>query len=332
MLNAPEGAVQPAHIHKGTCTNLDPNPSYPLNDIKEGKSTTVVKVSLEDLAKEKYAINVHKSATEISLYVSCGNLPQGTTSSGPLTMDQALTKLLDDATELLGNIKKKETDASKNAYEIYHGTFAANEGAIQAKNKEIWQKLEDEMHEVRDAVNESNWTEAETAANELIGTIKEAQTELGGSSTTSSSGSSSGSMSGVLTSLKTAAADVQREAQNNDKDGAQRAYDEFHTLFAANENDIRAKNAEAQAHIEEAMHEVRDAIQAGDLTKAATASTELVNEVNDAANELAADADTDEALPSTGNSMMIELLTLAGASLALVGAGIVVRRRTNLLR
>src|SRR5262245_65139681 len=46
MLNAPEGAVQPAHIHKGTCTNLDPNPAYPLNDIKEGKSTTVVQVPL----------------------------------------------------------------------------------------------------------------------------------------------------------------------------------------------------------------------------------------------------------------------------------------------
>src|SRR6476661_8337816 len=75
MLNAPEGAVQPSHIHKGSCANLDPNPAYPLNDVKEGKSTTVVKVPLADLTKEKYAINVHKSAAEATVYVSCGNLP-----------------------------------------------------------------------------------------------------------------------------------------------------------------------------------------------------------------------------------------------------------------
>src|SRR5438046_3157605 len=61
MLNAPEGAQQPAHIHKGSCTTLDPNPAYPLETVKEGKSTTIVKVSLADLTKEKYAINVHKS-------------------------------------------------------------------------------------------------------------------------------------------------------------------------------------------------------------------------------------------------------------------------------
>ena len=81
MMNAPAGAVQPAHIHKGTCTNLDPKPSYPLDDVKEGKSTTVVKVSLADLMKEKYAVNVHKSAADIAVYVSCGNLPQATAAS-----------------------------------------------------------------------------------------------------------------------------------------------------------------------------------------------------------------------------------------------------------
>src|SRR5438477_12227509 len=51
MLNAPEGAQQPAHIHKGSCTTLDPNPAYPLETVKEGKSTTIVKVSLADLNK-----------------------------------------------------------------------------------------------------------------------------------------------------------------------------------------------------------------------------------------------------------------------------------------
>jgi hypothetical protein len=125
---------------------------------------------------------------------------------------------------------------------------------------------------------------------------------------------------------------VKRETTNNDKDGSQRAYDDFHTLFASIETDIKAKNPEAQEHIEAAMHEVRDSIQTGNLTEAATASQELVNEVNDASNELA-DAETEEALPTAGGSMTIALLTLAGAALAMVAIGALVRRRTtNLLR
>src|SRR5438477_3032328 len=46
MLNAPEGAQQPAHIHKGTCANLDATPAFPLETVKESKSTTIVKVTL----------------------------------------------------------------------------------------------------------------------------------------------------------------------------------------------------------------------------------------------------------------------------------------------
>ena len=67
MLNAPEGAEHHAHIHKGSCATLDPTPAYPLETVKGGKSTTVVTVSLADLTKEKYAINVHTSAAEASV-------------------------------------------------------------------------------------------------------------------------------------------------------------------------------------------------------------------------------------------------------------------------
>jgi CHRD domain len=65
---------QPAHIHKGTCTNLDPKPSYPLSPVSNGKSETVVKASLDDLSKGGYAINVHKSAQDVKTYVSCGEI------------------------------------------------------------------------------------------------------------------------------------------------------------------------------------------------------------------------------------------------------------------
>ena len=66
---------QPAHIHKGTCEKLDPKPAYPLTLVADGKSeTTIPGVTLADLAKGSYAINVHKSTTDIPTYVSCGNL------------------------------------------------------------------------------------------------------------------------------------------------------------------------------------------------------------------------------------------------------------------
>jgi hypothetical protein len=66
---------QPAHIHKGTCDKLDPKPAYPLKSVHDGQSeTTVEGVTIAQLQKSPYAINVHKSAKEIPVYVSCGNI------------------------------------------------------------------------------------------------------------------------------------------------------------------------------------------------------------------------------------------------------------------
>lgn len=68
------GAQQPAHIHAGAC----PTPGavkYPLSLVKNGNSETMLEVSLENLLKElPLAVNVHKSATEASVYVSCGDI------------------------------------------------------------------------------------------------------------------------------------------------------------------------------------------------------------------------------------------------------------------
>ena len=65
---------QPAHIHKGTCATLDPKPTFPLTNVVNGKSDTTVMTSLASLTSESYAINVHKSAAEASVYVSCGDI------------------------------------------------------------------------------------------------------------------------------------------------------------------------------------------------------------------------------------------------------------------
>jgi hypothetical protein len=66
---------QPAHIHKGTCAKLDPKPAYPLTTVDDGNSSTTLKgVTLSALLSGTYAINVHKSTTDLKDYVACGDL------------------------------------------------------------------------------------------------------------------------------------------------------------------------------------------------------------------------------------------------------------------
>ena len=74
LSNAPSGVAEPAHIHLGQCDKLDKAPKWKLEAVKDGRSTTVVPVALDTILKEKSAINIHKSAAEIQVYVSCGNI------------------------------------------------------------------------------------------------------------------------------------------------------------------------------------------------------------------------------------------------------------------
>jgi hypothetical protein len=66
--------AKPAHIHAGTCPGVGAI-SYPLNPVVNGRSTTVLNVSMAGLMQQlPLVINVHKSAEEISTYTSCGAL------------------------------------------------------------------------------------------------------------------------------------------------------------------------------------------------------------------------------------------------------------------
>lgn len=70
----PKGATEPAHIHVGSC----PTPGavkFPLNSVVNGTSTTVLATTIETLkGMGALAVNVHKSATQSNVYVSCGDL------------------------------------------------------------------------------------------------------------------------------------------------------------------------------------------------------------------------------------------------------------------
>ncbi|HMD02324.1 MAG TPA: hypothetical protein VKG44_05100 [Candidatus Baltobacteraceae bacterium] len=77
IVGAPAGVSQPVHIHDGTCATLNPKPKYGLSPIVDGVSTTVVDVSMASLAAAPFAVNAHKSATEIATYVSCATISTG---------------------------------------------------------------------------------------------------------------------------------------------------------------------------------------------------------------------------------------------------------------
>lgn len=71
-LENPPSVPQPVHIHEGTCEELDPTPRYPLENLTDGTSETVVDVPLSELQAGEFAINAHASEEDAGTYVACG--------------------------------------------------------------------------------------------------------------------------------------------------------------------------------------------------------------------------------------------------------------------
>ena len=76
-LDGSEGGPHPAHIHRGSCDDLDPNPEFPLEDVVDGESKTTLDLSLGDLVLDEYAVNVHESPENLDTYVACADLRNG---------------------------------------------------------------------------------------------------------------------------------------------------------------------------------------------------------------------------------------------------------------
>jgi hypothetical protein len=73
-LEGSDGGPHPAHIHPGSCADLDPTPAFPLEDVVDGRSETTVEVDVAELAADEYAVNVHESAENADVYVACADV------------------------------------------------------------------------------------------------------------------------------------------------------------------------------------------------------------------------------------------------------------------
>ncbi|KKU42349.1 MAG: hypothetical protein UY31_C0068G0003 [Candidatus Wolfebacteria bacterium GW2011_GWE1_48_7] len=74
LTGGPEGVVQPAHIHTGTCASIG-QVVYPLTFPVDGESTTILDVPMTKLLGGlPLAINVHKSPQEAGIYYACGDI------------------------------------------------------------------------------------------------------------------------------------------------------------------------------------------------------------------------------------------------------------------
>jgi hypothetical protein len=74
LVGAPADTPQPAHVHPGPCAKLDAKPKYPLTPVVDGFSTSMVDAPISALTAGDFAVNVHKSTTEVAKYVACGDL------------------------------------------------------------------------------------------------------------------------------------------------------------------------------------------------------------------------------------------------------------------
>jgi hypothetical protein len=70
----PVSDSQPAHVHEGTCEELNPTPAFGLENVTGGVSDSTIDVGLDALTSGTYAINVHKADADLETYVSCGNI------------------------------------------------------------------------------------------------------------------------------------------------------------------------------------------------------------------------------------------------------------------
>jgi hypothetical protein len=149
----PEAVVtHPAHVHVGSCAELDPNPAYPLDnigprltdddempdpeDVKGSltanpvmMSETEIDVNLDDLLETAHAINVHASDQDIATYIACGDI------GGPVLDDELYIGMIqqnDSGVYGIARLEKEDGDKTKVTVWLVHTLTAPEQGTPAA--------------------------------------------------------------------------------------------------------------------------------------------------------------------------------------------------------
>ncbi len=159
------GHAHPAHIHLGTCAELDPNPTFPLTDvaleasasgaeadsaaaIPVERSVTIVDATLEDLRTGGYAINIHQSVEEIGTYIACGNLSGAIDEGGALVV--GLGELNDSAHAGLAILAEQGGQTGVTVYLAEGLSGAATESADAAAGADTAAAADATMVDIKD--------------------------------------------------------------------------------------------------------------------------------------------------------------------------------------
>lgn len=69
------GEDHPAHIHEGTCDDIQPEPAYTLENAGEaGASTSLADVPLNDLIDGDYVVDLHLAANQLGTLILCAGI------------------------------------------------------------------------------------------------------------------------------------------------------------------------------------------------------------------------------------------------------------------
>ena len=140
--------THPAHIHVGSCDELDPNPIAPLNDVgprgydaETGEmaedapeargalsaapvevSESTAEVGFDEILETAHAINVHESAQNVQNYIACGDI------GGQVFDDKLFVSLAEQNDSGYFGIAILEPDGDNTKVTIYLGRVGAAGG------------------------------------------------------------------------------------------------------------------------------------------------------------------------------------------------------------
>lgn len=125
LTGKPTGVSQPSHIHLGACATIGAV-KYPLSNIEKGAAQTILPITLEQLITETpLALNVHKSATEISVYTSCGDI---STSTKNLKTEKDVNRTASENSGQNAGDENKVVFCTQDARQCPDGTFVGRVG------------------------------------------------------------------------------------------------------------------------------------------------------------------------------------------------------------